>query len=188
MKYYKNLDSADIEYFCEFDQVWKIEQWRFVKDYESYKISDLGRVKSLKFVKQRILKQQLTRRDGYCFVALCKKRKIQQQTTHKLVAIEFLNHVPNGYSLVVNHENFIKTDNRALNLEITTQRKNTNKKHIKSKSKYVGVSWHSRDKKWTAYITINGKIKHLGNHINEIDANNAYQRALSEITNNKYGI
>ena len=34
---------------------------------------------------------------------------------HQLIAVIFLNHIPCGFNLVINHKNFIKTDNRAEN-------------------------------------------------------------------------
>ena len=38
------------------------------------------------------------------------------------------------------------------------------------RSKFVGVSWYMRDKKWTAQITIDGKFKHLGYFDDENEA------------------
>ena len=70
------------------------------------------------------------------------------------------------------------------NLEIITNRENTNKKHKKSKSKYIGVTWHKRVNKWTAQILYKRKNIHLGCFNNEIDAHNAYQNKLKEILTN----
>lgn len=47
-------------------------------------------------------------------------------------------------------------------------------------SEYKGVSFHKASNKWVAQITINGKQKHLGRFNNEIDASNAYQKALKQ--------
>ena len=38
------------------------------------------------------------------------------------------------------------------------------------RTKFVGVSWYMRDKKWTAQITIDGKFKHLGYFDDENEA------------------
>ena len=41
-----------------------------------------------------------------------------------------------------------------------------------------GVSFVKSRNKWLAQIQINGIAKNLGRFINEIDASNAYQKAL----------
>lgn len=82
---------------------------------------------------------------------------------------------------VVNHKNFIRTDNRAVNLEIVTSRENSNLKHLKSSSQFTGVSWYKRSKKWVAMITNEGKNKNLGYFTDEKEAHNAYQNALKQI-------
>lgn len=45
------------------------------------------------------------------------------------------------------------------------------------KSDHVGVSWHKRHKKWVAYITVNGKPKHLGVFDKIEDAISAREKA-----------
>ena len=45
---------------------------------------------------------------------------------HQLVAMAFLQHVPDGMNLVIDHINGDKQDNRVENLRIVTQKKNTN--------------------------------------------------------------
>ena len=168
-----------------------MEVWKDIENYEGlYQVSSLGRVKSLDRVvitsnkkkvryKGRFLKQSKSN-NGYLFVALSNK-KISIKNTHVLVAESFLGHVSKGWSLVVNHIDFDKTNNRADNLEVVTQRNNANRKHLKSSSEYTGVSWYKRDGKWVSNIVINRKLKHLGYFNNELEASNAYQKALKEI-------
>lgn len=158
-----------------------MEIWKDILDYEGiYQISNLGNVKSLKFGKEKILKTNLDN-NGYLILRLCKKGIIKTRTLHQLVAIAFLNHIPDGHNLVVNHKNFIRTDNRVENLEIVTQRENSNLKHLKSTSEFVGVYWCKKLKKWMTCIYMNKKLNYLGYFINEIDANNAYQKALKMV-------
>lgn len=154
-----------------------MEIWKEIKGYEGYEISSTGRVKSLKGKYERILKSAINMH-GYYFVGLSKNGKVTTKKVHQLVAIAFLNHVPNGFILVINHINIDKLDNRVENLEIVTMRENSNQKHLKSSSKYIGVCWHKGCKKWQSIIKINGKQKHLGLFVNEIEASNAYQKAL----------
>jgi hypothetical protein len=47
-------------------------------------------------------------------------------------------------------------------------------------SRYKGVSWHKRDKKFYAAIKLNGRPKHLGAFIDEREAARAYDAAARE--------
>ena len=162
-----------------------------VKNYEGlYEVSNLGNIKSLsrivrhplsdKLLKERLLKTP-TSGNGYLVLNLLKNGKQKTRTVHQLVAEAFLGFVPNGSTLVVNHINFIRSDNRIENLEIVTMRENTNQKHLKSTSKYVGVCWNKTANKWRASIITNRNSKHIGYFTNEYDAHLAYQKALTEI-------
>jgi hypothetical protein len=157
-----------------------MEIWKNINDCPDYLISSLGNVKSLKTGKEKILKGGLNK-DGYIYFILCNNGIMKTKTAHQLVAQSFLNHNPCGNKIVVNHINFIRTDNRIENLEIITNRENTNKKHIKNTSKYIGVGWNINSKKWVSRILINGKRKHLGCFICEIEASNAYQKELLKL-------
>lgn len=154
-----------------------MEVWKQIKDYPDYYISNMGNVKSLKLNKIRNLKLSKNN-DGYLQVGLSSKGFLKTFHVHKIVAIYFLNHKPNGMKLVINHKNFIRTDNRVENLEIVTTRENSNMKHIKSKSKYTGVSWDNQRNKWKSTIFIDGKLKCLGRFNNEKDASIEYQKFL----------
>lgn len=83
---------------------------------------------------------------------------------------------------VINHKNLNKLDNRKINIEIVSSRENSNKKHLKSSSKYVGVYWHNSSKKWASNIATGGKQKHLGLFETELEAYLAYEKKLNEIT------
>jgi|TARA_R110000787_G_scaffold91828_1_gene193455 hypothetical protein len=165
-----------------------IEEFRDIVGYEGiYKVSNLGRVKSLarkdfigRPLNEKILKN-CDNGNGYLHILLSKDCKKKLRTIHQLVAEAFLGHVPCGMKLIVNHKNFIRHDNRAENLEIDTARNNTNRKHLKSSSEYTGVSWHKKTKKWTSQIVINGKKKYLGLFACELEAAKAYQKALNAL-------
>ncbi len=161
----------------------QLEIWKDIPEYEGYyQVSNLGRVKSFKKSKETILKSG-TDTSGYHFVVLYKDAKPRTIPNHKLVAIVFLNHIRCGNDLVVNHKNFIRTDNRLENLEVITHRENANKKHIKSSSIYTGVSWHKNRKKWQTRINVKGEIIHIGYFVNEVDAHHAYEEKLKTIIN-----
>lgn len=168
------------------------EIWKGIPNYDYYQVSNLGNVKSLErtiirsngikqYIKERLLKQTVTS-TGYLSIGLYEKRIHKTRKVHQLVAESFLGHKPNGMNMVINHINFNKLDNRVENLNIITQRENTNQKHLESSSNYIGVCWDKHSNKWKSSITINGVLKHLGNFDNELEASNEYKLTLKNIT------
>jgi len=170
----------------------ELEVWKDIPEYEGlYQVSNLGRVKSLpkewiagKGVvlkhKGKILKSR-TNSSGYMLVNLWINGNIKTYQIHQLVAMAFLNHKPNGNELVIDHINDNKLDNRVENLQIVTNRFNCFKTQGKYSSKYKGVYWNKQRNKWQSYISINGKLKHLGLFKCELEASKAYQKALKEL-------
>ena len=158
-----------------------IEQWQKIQGYENdYLISSFGEVKSIKNSKDKILKKSKNTK-GYFIVSLCKNGKTKSFQIHQLVAIHFLNHIPNGLSSVINHIDFNKNNNNVSNLEIVTNRENSNRKHLKSTSQYTGVSWDKNKNKWQSQIKKDGKTIFLGRYNNELDASIAYQNELNKL-------
>lgn len=158
----------------------EVENWLPIKGYEGiYEVSDLGRVRSLKFEKTKVLQLNISS-NKYLALGLCKDGKKKTYNVYVLVAIAFLNHVPNGRITVVNHINFDRLDNRLVNLELVSFRENTNKKHLLSTSKYTGVCWCKTKGKWKASVHISKKIN-LGYFTTELEAHYAYEESLTKI-------
>jgi len=170
----------------------ELEVWKDIPGYEGlYQVSNLGNVKSLPkewvsgkgLVKKhngKILKGG-TISSEYITVQLYFNGNRKTYQIHQLVAMAFLNHIPNGHELVIDHINDNKLDNRVENLQIVTARFNCYKTQGKYTSKYKGVSWHKKSNKWVSQITINGMVKHLGLFNCELEASKAYQKALKEL-------
>lgn len=100
-----------------------MEIWKDIEGFEGlYQVSDEGRVKSLKYGKEKILKGGKAR--GYLIVQLCKDGKQVMKFIHRLVAEAFLpnpNHLPQ-----INHKDEDKTNNNVLNLEWCDSKYNSN--------------------------------------------------------------
>lgn len=167
------------------------EVWKDIPTYEGYyQVSNIGNVRSLDRVLNRkngskvLVKSQPIKKaigkHGYYRVKLNKNGIQKHPRVHQLVATSFLGHVINGQTLVINHINFLRHDNRVENLEIVTMRENGNKKHLKSSSKFIGVHYDKPRDKWRAAIMLNGVRKHLGRFKTEEEANDAYQVELKE--------
>lgn len=101
-----------------------IEEWRDVVGYEGlYKVSNLGKVKSLWFNKERILKPAINSTTYYS-VLLYKNNIKKSCLVHRIVATAFLKNENNFNS--VNHINENKLDNNINNLEWCTVEFNNN--------------------------------------------------------------
>lgn len=163
-----------------------MEVWKDIRGYEGiYQVSNLGRVYS--YPKKgrhngKILKPGLTAR-SYLTVSLWKDNKNKTYPVHQLVAICFLNHVPNGHDKIVDHINNNKVDNRLENIQIVSNRVNSSKDQFRKNrsSIYAGVNFDKKTKKWRAQAYINGRSKFIGLFTNEYDAHLAYQNKIKEI-------
>lgn len=99
------------------------EVWKDVEGYERlYEVSNLGRVKSLKFGKERILKPRKNCKFGYVAVVLCKNGELKKILVHRLVGKAFVPGWFNG--AVINHKDHNPLNNIVSNLEWTTQKDN----------------------------------------------------------------
>ena len=170
-----------------------IEIWKEVKNYEGiYEVSNFGNVKSLQrlikhresntLVKEKIMKPFLSK-SGYFIIRLNKNKIGKTHSIHQLVAIAFLNHKPCGYLLVVDHIDNNRLNNNLSNIQIVTNRENTSKRLTTHSSKYVGVAYDKKNKKWLSSIRINGKSKHLGRFKTQEEASERYSVELKKINN-----
>ena len=98
------------------------EIWKPVAECNGeYYVSSWGRVKSLKFGKERILKPGSSQ--GYLSVIISKtNEKVKCKTIHKLVALAFISNPENKPS--VNHKDGNKLNNHIDNLEWNTYKEN----------------------------------------------------------------
>ena len=178
-----------------------MEEWRDIPNYEGYyQVSNFGRVRSLdrtvvtshgqkRFYKGRIIKGSLNE-DGYKQTTLVGEGIGRSFKFSQLAAMAFLGHVPNGNTLVVDHINGDRSNDRVENLRIVTNRANTStcfrSKEETFGSGYVGVNWDKKLFKWKAQIWHNNVRTGLGYYDTEIEASKAYQLALSKIKDGSF--
>lgn len=97
------------------------EEWKWIEGYEGiYKVSNCGRIVNSKGLRKQFLVGR--ENDKYYYCLLSKEGQKKQYRVHTLVAKAFCEGYEEG--LVVNHKDLDKTNNRAENLEWTTQKEN----------------------------------------------------------------
>jgi hypothetical protein len=134
-----------------------IEIWKDIKGYEKkYQVSNFGNVKSLNYnnsTLERLLKKHLSK-VGYFTVALHKDGKQKTTKVCKLVAMAFLNHVPCGFKIVIDHLDNNPLNDKLENLQLVSNRYNSTKDKTnktghnniyKSKNQYE-VAFYIKDK------------------------------------------
>jgi len=137
------------------------EIWKPVLGYEGhYEVSNLGRVKSLKHGKIKILKE--LNRHLYLSVNLSKNDIMRTENIHRLVAIHF---VPNPHNKThVNHIDLDKHNNKAENLEWVTVRENTVHYHLKKGCSTGELYIKKHYNNFQVRVTYLGKLVSLGSY------------------------
>ena len=168
-----------------------IEVFKDVPNYEGiYQVSNFGNVKSLsriivnrgaKYSCEEKLMKPLKTKKGYLKICLYKNGKSKTFSIHVLVAMAFLDFIPNGNKFVIDHKNNVKNDNNLLNLQIISHRENSSKDIKKTKGKFVGVHWIENRNKWRSQIQIKGQNIILGIFETEEEGFLVYQEALKKV-------
>lgn len=98
------------------------------------------------------------RPDGYIHVSIMGRVVF----AHRVAWVLHYGAWPEG---VIDHSNGIRADNRILNLRQVSPSENCRNMAMnrQNSSGHSGVSWHKGDKKWRAYVQVDGKHIHLGN-------------------------
>jgi hypothetical protein len=186
----------------------KNEIWTPILGLENqYYISNYGNVKSIertinvkrkkgenvRLVQERILSQFLVgpKNKKYFAVKLCVNGRCKTFKVHILIAVSFMYDqylelvINSNENYLIDHKNEIKTDNRLENLQIITHRQNITKAIIhKNPNKMIGAT--KINNKFASRIFTNGVQFHLGMYDTEVEAHEAYLKALEEINSGTF--
>lgn len=159
-----------------------IEIWKDIKGYEGlYQISSLGKVKSLKFGKEKILKPRKNT-FGYLESVLCKNGNSKSFKIHRLVAEAF---IPNPNNLpCVNHKNENKILNTVENLEWCTYKYNINYGTRNERVSQTEINDPNRSKQVYQY-TFDKQLIKVWESINECKRNGLSSGNISQCCNGK---
>jgi len=134
---------------------WKINRQRCVKDsptgYKTHKNYYQTTIKYIKYFNHRII--------------FSIANNINLTTTQ---TIDHIDRNPQN-----NNPNNLRIVSHAENMRNVTKRQNT-------KSKFVGVVWNKKDKKWQSQIQVNLQRKYLGQYSSEIEAAKAYNKYITD--------
>lgn len=137
-----------------------MEEFRKIKDFEMYEISNLGTLRRNYANGYRYIKPTI-KGNVYPQYTLSKNGILKTFKIHILVAKCFLNYIPNKGVIVVDHIDNDKLNYNLINLQIISMRENLIKS-AKRKSKYPNV--YKNRKKWRARINYNNCNYCLGTY------------------------
>lgn len=144
----------------------KIEYWKPIPGYEDYEVSNLGRVRSLKYGKIRILKPGKTK--GYLHVILYKNCTSKWFKVHRLVAMAF---IPNPDNLpMINHKDENPGNNAVSNLEWCDASYNNSYGTLPERQSQKQLNDPIKSKKVYQY-TLDGVLVHVWPSVNEVARN-----------------
>jgi len=154
-----------------------MEEYKIIKGYENYSVSNFGNVKNNKT--DRILSQKIDK--GYKRIQLYKDGISKDFRVHRLVCNAFLENPDN--KPLVDHIDCNKQNNNINNLRWATASENeiNKNKPQRNTSSVKGVHFNKQKNKWRALIRIDGILIHLGYYNTIEEAKQARLKKVNEV-------
>ena len=125
---------------------------------------------------RRLVKNVANNGDGYCRVQF----KDRMVTYHRIVWTLLNGDIPEG--MEIDHIDGNRINNDINNLRLVTGRENNLNRVKHRNGRLFGCCYNKQKRKWKAQIWVNGKRKHLGSFDTELEAHEAYLKALGELS------
>ena len=138
-----------------------MEEWKSICGFTDYEISNVGRVKSLKHGKERILKDRPDG-SGYFQVVLCIDGKEISHKVHRLVATAFIPNLTPEETPIIDHIDRVRTHNNVSNLRWVNKSQNLLNSDRHDAETY-GITVHERrKKKFKVQLNVSKVMTYLG--------------------------
>lgn len=171
-----------------------IEVWKPIPgDWcRAYEVSNLGAVRATDYHRKRVGRpcapgpmRAPVDDKGYHRLNLTASsgRKVRVKVA-RLVALAFVPNPDPDNRIEVDHLDNDRANDRADNLEWVTEaeqqrrRAQRMRKAGSTSSKYIGVTWHKKERRWNAQVWVGQRIVRLGGFASEFDAATAYDRHI----------
>lgn len=153
--------------------------WKDIPNHPDYQASNMGHIR----YRNKLVKLNNTP-NGYlvCNIRIA-PGKYKTFNVHQLIAITFLNHVPQGRKWHIDHKDWNKTNNKVSNLQIITARENCAKDAFRRKKVKTppGSVLNETTRKWHSTVHYKYNVINLGQFDTETEAVDAYETALENL-------
>lgn len=154
------------------------EIWVSVPFDMDYEVSSLGRIKSYKRNKEKLLSPHKNIK-GYMYINLCVNKKRLVITVHRLMALAFFG-VNTDHNTVVDHIDGNKSNNLLENLRIVSQRENASWERS-HRDLPMGVYRTKSPGIYRVLCRFNDKVSYLGSFPTPELASEAYQNHIKSL-------
>tara|TARA_R110000772_G_scaffold180536_1_gene291822 strand:+ start:800 stop:1294 length:495 start_codon:yes stop_codon:yes gene_type:complete len=141
-----------------------------------YQVSDIGNVKSLprRYSPGENILRPTVSRDGYLKVCLKANERKESFEVNRLMALAFISDSYTERDLVCDHIDRDRKNNKLSNLRLVSHRKNST--NTVRANRLTGA--YRQGNKWQASIGTMNKSKYIGLYATEMEAHQAYLKAL----------